>query len=237
MKIEFDDGFSFGKGAFETVKVHNKNPLFLKEHLERLANSLEFFGIEREINPEEIYKYIENVGEENFALKIIVSDKNFILTHREDNYINNYKKFRLKISNSKRNSTSKLVYHKSLCYYENIYEHRLAVKDGFDSALFVNENDEVSECDFSNIYFVKDKKIYTPPTSSGLLNGTMRDFLLENFEIEEMKINFNEIKDFDECFISNSLMGVRNVESIDDYKFKKSDSTEFILDKLKKLGF
>ena len=29
MKIEFDDGFSFGKGAFETIKVVDGDPLFL----------------------------------------------------------------------------------------------------------------------------------------------------------------------------------------------------------------
>ena len=36
MKIEFDDGFSFGKGAFETIKVVKGDPLFLREHLNRL---------------------------------------------------------------------------------------------------------------------------------------------------------------------------------------------------------
>ena len=40
MKIEFDDGFSFGKGAFETIKVVDGDPLFLEKHLERLKKSL-----------------------------------------------------------------------------------------------------------------------------------------------------------------------------------------------------
>ena len=55
MKIEFDDGFSFGKGAFETIKVVDGDPLFLEKHLERLNKSLKFFGIEREID-----EYIES---------------------------------------------------------------------------------------------------------------------------------------------------------------------------------
>lgn len=237
MKIELDDGFFFGKGAFETIKVVDGKPLFLKEHLSRLKNSLEFFGIDRKIDKGEIYKYIEDSGDKNFALKIVISDKNFIITSRADNYRENYKSFRLKISDARRNSTSKMIYHKSLCYFENIYEHRLAASLGYDNALFLNEKGEVSECDFSNIFFVRDEKIYTPPISSGLLKGTMRDFLMKSFDIEEKVITLEEVKNFDECFISNSLMGIRSVESIDDIEFKKSREADKILKNLKNFGF
>lgn len=237
MKIEFDDGFSFGKGAFETIKVVDGYPLFLEKHLERLKKSLKFFGIEREIDEEKIYDYIKNSKEKNFALKLIVSDENFILTSRKDNYRDENKSFRLKISKLRRNSTSKIIYHKSLCYYENIMEHRWAVENGFDSALFLNERDEVCETSFANIFFVRDKKILTPDVSSGLLRGTMRDFLLENFEINEEKICAKDLASFDECFISNSLMGVRNVMSIDEIKFTGRAKTRDIQEKLKIYGF
>lgn len=237
MKIEFDDGFSFGKGAFETIKVVNGEPLFIERHLTRLKNSLKFFGIEKEISEEKIYNYINNLEEKNFALKLIVSDENFILTSRADNYIGKNDSFSLKISNVKRNSTSKIIYHKSLCYYENILEHRWAVDSGYDTALFLNEREEVSETSFANIFFVKNDKIYTPEISSGLLRGTMRDFLLENFEIIEEKIYAKDLDKFDECFISNSLIGVRNVTSIDDVKFCGTEKTRTIQEKLKIYGF
>lgn len=237
MKIEFDDGFSFGKGAFETIKVVKGDPLFLREHLNRLKNSLNFLGIEKEINEEKIYDYIKNSEEKDFALKLIVSDENFILTSRKDNYRDENKSFRLKISKVRRNSTSKIIYHKSLCYYENILEHRWAVENGFDSALFLNERNEVCETSFANIFFVREDKIYTPEISSGLLRGTMRDFLLKNFEIVEEIINAKDLASFDECFISNSLMGVRNVKAIDEIKFTGRDKTRKIQEKLKIYGF
>lgn len=241
MKIEFDDGYSFGKGAFETIKVVDGRPLFLKEHIERLEKSLKFFGINRKIECDKIYDYLSKSEGKNFALKIIVSDENFILTSREDHYKNNYKKFKLKISDAKRNSTSKIIYHKSLCYYENILEHKLANESGYDSSLFFNEKNEVAETSFANIFFVKENKIYTPPISSGILKGTMRDFLLETYEIKEKAINFGELSDFEECFISNSLMGVRNVSLIncekEKIKFSGEDNTKLIQDNLKKFGF
>lgn len=237
MEIEFDDGFSFGKGAFETIKVVKGDPLFLREHLDRLKKSLKFFGIEKEIKEEKIYNYIKNSEEKDFALKLIVSDENFILTSRKDSYRDENKSFSLKISHVRRNSTSKIIYHKSLCYFENILEHRWAVENGFDSALFLNERNEVCETSFANIFFVREDKIYTPEISSGLLRGTMRDFLLKNFEIVEEIINAKDLASFDECFISNSLMGVRNVKAIDKIKFSCDNKTKLIQEKLKNYGF
>lgn len=237
MKIEFDDGFSFGKGAFETIKVVDRKPLFLDAHLKRLNKSLDFFEIRKEIDQEEIYSYIKNENEANFALKIIVSDKNFILSSREDNYKNEDKLFKLKISPVRRNSTSKMVYHKSLSYYENILEHRWAVAKGFDSALFLNERGDVTETSFANIFFVKDEEIFTPILSSGLLKGTMRDYLIKNYKINEKIISNDEIKGFDEVFISNSLMGVRSVLAIDDKIFNQNKIKVKIQKDLEKLGF
>ena len=77
----------------------------------------------------------------------------------------------------------------------------MANESGYDSSLFFNEKNEVAETSFANIFFVKENKIYTPPISSGILRGTMRDFLLENYEIKEKAINFGELSDFEECFI------------------------------------
>ena len=238
MKIEFDYGYSFGKGAFETIKVVDGSPLFLDKHLERLKKSLEFFGISREIEEEKILEYIKSSEDKNFALKLIVSDKNFILTSREDNYRKDNKRFKLIVSEVRRNSSSKMIYHKSLSYYENIMEHRWSLDKGYDSALFINERGEVCETSFANIFFVRDGEIFTPVISSGLLKGTMRDFIIENNRgVREEIIYLDDLKNFDEAFISNSLMGVRNVSLINDIIFNEEDKTNLIQVDLKKYGF
>ncbi|WP_295149622.1 aminotransferase class IV [uncultured Peptoniphilus sp.] len=237
MKIEFDDGYSFGKGAFETIKVVDGRPLFLEKHLERLKKSLEFFGISKEIEEDKILEYIKSSEEKNFALKIIVSDDNFILKSRDDNYRQGNKKFKLIVSDVRRNSSSKMIYHKSLSYYENIMEHKCALEEGYDSSLFINERGEVCETSFANIFFVKDGEIYTPKISSGLLRGTMRDFIIENYKVREEIILLDDLKKFDEAFISNSLMGVRNVSIINNINFNIDEKTKLIQSDLKKYGF
>lgn len=237
MRIEFDDGYSFGRGVFETIKVVDGKPLFLDKHLSRLKKSLRFFGIEKDIDEGKIYAYIKSSEEKNFALKLIVSDKNFILTSRSDNYRDDDKNYKLILSEVRRNSSSKIIYHKSLSYYENIMEHRWAQDQGYDSALFINEREEVCETSFANIFFVSNGEIFTPTISSGLLKGTMRDYILESYKVKEDVISFKDIDTYDEVFISNSLMGVRNVSSINNVNFNKDEVTRLIQRNLKEFGF
>lgn len=47
----------------------------------------------------------------------------------------------------------------------------------------------------------------------------MRDYLLENFSVVEDTIRVGDLKEFDEAFISNSIMGVRPVKSINSLVF------------------
>ncbi|MDU5324097.1 MAG: aminotransferase class IV [Peptoniphilus harei] len=237
MRIEFDDGYSFGRGVFETIKVVDGEPLFLDRHLRRIKKSLRFFEIEKDIDEGKIYAYINSSEEKNFALKLIVSDKNFILTSRSDNYREDNKNYKLILSEVRRNSSSKVIYHKSLSYYENIMEHRWAQDRGYDSALFINEREEVCETSFANIFFVRNGEIFTPTISSGLLKGTMRDYILESYKVKEDVINFKDIDTYDEVFISNSLMGVRNVSSINNVNFNKDEVTRLIQRNLKEFGF
>lgn len=237
MDIKLDEGYTFGKGAFETIAVMDKKPLFLDMHLKRLASTLKFFDIKNKVDLDKIYEYINNHSKKNFALKIIVSDENFIITSRENNYIDNYESFTLKKSEVIKNSSSKLIYHKSLCYYENILEHKIANIEGYKSALFVNERGEITETSTANIFFVKAGVIYTPKLSCGLLKGTMREYLIQNYKIYEDIILYNDLEKYDEIFISNSLMGIRNVSKIDKLHFKNMDITNNILKYLKKYGF
>lgn len=239
MEIILDNGYSFGAGLFETVKVINKKPMFLEKHLKRLNNSLEVLNINKYIERDIIYSYIESEKEENYAIKIMVSDSNTIITKRPDNYININRDIGYRISVSKvlRNSTSLMTYHKTFNYYENIIEKKKAKENGFDEVIFLNEKGEVSEGAVSNIFFIKDNEIYTPKVSSGLLNGTMREYIIENYNVREKDICQKDLKDFDSAFISNSLMGIIPVSYIDKIKYSKSEIEDVIISDLEKLGF
>lgn len=285
--MNFDNGYQFGIGAFETMVVQKGRILFVKEHIKRLNDSLKFLNIDNILDEGFLYDQLQknivlyeeinttdksnttdeinttdkssttnkssttdeintnlgiNIVFENtqitnndyFALKVMVSDKNIIfktrdISYNKEDYVRGYK---LGISKILRNPTSPLVFHKTFHYGENWMEKQKATKQGFDDMLFINIYGEIAETTCCNIFFVKDECIYTPKITCGLLPGVIRGYLCKNFEVVETIIKEEELGEYDECFITNSLVGVMPVKAIKEFKFTHSIVTSKVSDYL-----
>ena len=239
MKLEFDNGFAFGKGLFETIKVVNKRPIMLEKHIARINRSSEILEIENSLVEEEVLDYIEKSQEKNYALKAVISDRNKIFVKREDIYINldRSRGISVNISEVLRNSTSHMVYHKSLNYYDNIIEKKKSRANGHGEVIFVNEKGNIAEGAVSNIFFIKNGEISTPSLDSGILRGTVRDYITENWNVNEREIKKEELENFDSAFITNSLFGIQWIESIENIKYSKDSLIEDIIEKMEKMGY
>ncbi|MGL4991058.1 MAG: aminotransferase class IV [Sarcina sp.] len=229
-----DDGLFFSKGIFETILIKGK-AIFLNEHIERLNKALKILEIDNKVSKESVENFISNNKLNNCILKIVVTDKNLIFTTREIPYKKEqYEKgFDVTISNVLRNSTSSLVYIKSTAYIENILEKNKAKNLGFDDVLFLNENGYLTESSVSNIFFVKDKKIYSPSIEMGLLNGTVRNWVIKNFDVNIGKYKLEDILNADEVFLTNSVVGIIKVKTINDIEF----NSNLVIDKISKKYF
>lgn len=75
------------------------------------------------------------------------------------------------VSGLVKNAGSPVIAHKTGNYLENYMEGQRALKNGFDDVIFLNTKSEITETSKSNIFFVRDGKLYTPHVSSGLLPG------------------------------------------------------------------
>ncbi len=228
MQITLDEGYQFGLGLFETVSVENKRPLFLGWHLERLHQSLDELGISRLVTEAEIMHFLSSQNADHFALKIMVSEKNCIFTTRPNPYTPEMleRGFRLVYSSVYRNETSPLVYHKTMNYGDCILEKRRAASLGADEQIFLNSRGEICEGTATNIFFAKEGRLYTPAVSCGLLPGILRRFLKENFSVTECVLTRDEVAEMEECFVTNSLMGVMPVTSLEEKLFSGGPWTE-----------
>lgn len=231
-ELKLDNGSYFGQGVFETILWLDK-PIFLKEHIERLKEGMEKIGLAPLEEEEELLKFIDSLEVKNKAFKIMVTPLNIVLRVSEIPYKEeDYKKGRnLKISKVLRNSTSILSYIKSSCYIENIIEKRKAVKEGFDDVLFFNENGFLSETSCANIFIIKNNRIFTPKIENGLLRGIIRTWVINNFSVEEGEILYEDLKDADEVFVTNSLMGIMRVNKIEDITYGESSVLDNIINK------
>ena len=158
---------------------------------------------------------------ENGVLKLTVSKENITITSRKNTYTTEqYEKgFELEYSNIRRNETSPFTYMKTLNYSDCIWEKRKAKENGFDEPIFLNTKGEICEGATTNIFFVSKDKIATPPVSSGLLNGIMRQYIMKIANVEERIIRPENISEFTEIFLTNSLLGIMPVKRLGEHTF------------------
>ena len=224
--VSFNSELSkFGIGLFETIKVE-EGPLDLELHMNRMFKSIESLNMNIEYHKEFLTKailnYIDDNKIKNKALRITVFDEGYNIstrpiTYNEETY---NKGFKLTISPIKRGDS--IIYkHKTTNYYENIYTKKYATENNFDDGLFVNYENIILECSMSNIFFIKEDKIYTPHDELPILNGIMKRKILDicknlNIEVIEGEMKIENISKFDFAFISNSLMKAMKISQIDE---------------------
>jgi branched-chain amino acid aminotransferase len=115
-----------------------------------------------------------------------------------------------------RHAAAPLAGVKSISWLPNVWAVAEAVKEGFDEVVLLNERGEVAECTAANIFAVKNRKIYTPPLSSGCLEGVTRGILFEiapeaGISISEQTMRPEDFYSADEVFVSSTnrnLIGV-----------------------------
>ncbi|HET6458851.1 MAG TPA: branched-chain amino acid transaminase [Nitrosopumilaceae archaeon] len=95
-----------------------------------------------------------------------------------------------------------------------------ALKDGYDEAIMLNYNGKVSEGSAENIFLVNNGKIFTPPSSAGILNGITRDSVIkiarsDEISITETSIDREDLYVADEVFMTGTAAEVKSVTEID----------------------
>lgn len=226
-KIYIDNGFYFGEGLFETMLIYNNRILFLREHIDRINEGLKTIGIDKKIEEKEVINALKELKFKDGVLKLVVSEKNNIFTWRKNNYTKAMydNGFKLKMSSLRRNKDSIVTYLKSLNYLDNMSEHRKCKEEGYDEVLFLNSDNEIAEGSVSNIFFIKDNTIYTPNVNCGLLDGTIRKYILKNYSVVEGKFSKDKLLEADEIFLTNSIMGIMPVYKFENRIFKEKKLT------------
>lgn len=114
----------------------------------------------------------------------------------------------------------------------NLIARAKAQAQGFDDALMI-DNGIITEGPTWNIFFGKDNVLTTPTLCCGILPGITRKLLIDaaktaGYTIAERQLTLDDIDQFDYCFASNALAGVKPVSQIDQTTFD-TDSTHLAL--------
>jgi aminodeoxychorismate lyase len=107
-----------------------------------------------------------------------------------------------------------------------------ARENSFDDVFLLNTEGSLSEAISSNVFILTDKKITTPPLSTGCVGGVMRAYLMElmvkkGIKLEEKNITIQDVGSADEVFLTNAVQGIRWVERFKGTEFKNDFILEF----------
>jgi branched-subunit amino acid aminotransferase/4-amino-4-deoxychorismate lyase len=116
-------------------------------------------------------------------------------------------------------------------YLNNILCLREARTRGADEVVILNHAGEVTEAAVSNIGFVRDGVVLTPPMAAGILGGITRGFLLDQVcaaagvAAREAAIRPEDFSACRECFLLSSTKDVTPVGAIDAARFTVGPDT------------
>jgi branched-chain amino acid aminotransferase len=130
---------------------------------------------------------------------------------------------RLALREQGRHAASPLAGVKTTAWLNNVWHLYEAQREGWDEVILLNERGEVSECTAANIFSVKGGTVYTPPLSSGCLEGVTRALLMEiagriGTPFEERTLVPDDLYRADEIFISSTNRTVLTVAEVQGHK-------------------
>ncbi|MFD2630243.1 D-amino-acid transaminase [Oceanobacillus kapialis] len=241
LKYPYEErGLQFGDGIYEVIRIYNGEYYLLQEHVDRLFRSTAAVKINLDVTKEEMTHLLLQLLERN---KMTEDGKVYLQVTRgsapRDHvfpegvpanvyaYVQDLERNTEKINTGVPTITQRDVrwencYIKSLNLLPNVLAKQEAKEKGCYEAI-LHRDGIVTECSSSNVYMVKDGKIYTHPATNNILHGCVR-MRVEKFANElgvpfiEQSFSVEDIADADEMLLSSSTSEVMPIISVDNVK-------------------
>ena len=243
-----DRGLLYGDGVFETLAVEAGRPRFWKRHLARLVAGCARLGIP---HPEE-YRLREEarlaIAESQRAvLKIImtrgeggqgyrsagqVTPTRIIQLHPWPDYPDACRVagVRVRLCRQRLGCNPALAGIKHLNRLEQVLARREWDDPGIREGLLLDGDDRLVEGTMSNLFLFRKGGLLTPELSRCGVAGILRTVVMELAEAIRMPVRvgtvgLSDLREADEVFLTNSVIGIWPVVAVDDSPFPVGEST------------
>ena len=252
----FDSSTMLGDGIWDSLRYHNDNFIFLKEHLDRLYKDAKLIDLKihltRKKLSEELIKTIQiNKMKTDVHLRIIVSrgikstpyqSPRVTISKPTIIIIPEYKKPDIKAYKK----GLKLVTVKTIRGPINVQNPQInslsklncilacieANKKNADEALMFDINGNVATNNSTHFFFVKNNTVFTS-TGKYCVTGITRQKIIDlckknKIKVKEKNFKLNEVLNADEAFCTGSFAGIVPVNQINKkkYSLKKNPITK-----------
>ena len=252
----FDSGFLLGDGVWEGIRLHKSKLVFINEHLNRLFDSARGISLNIPLSKENIISEIKKVLTKNSMnddvhIRLIISRGNKVTPYQNPNanigpinfviipehkktnpeiYLNGITIGRVKTIRPPDNilSTHYNTLSKLNCILASIEANKLS----FDEGIMNDPNGNVSTCNSTNLFFVKDRQIWTS-TGQFCLNGITRGKAIlichkNGIICNETNFTFEDVKNCEEAFVTGTFAGIIPVSKIENRSLQSTNQNSMV---------
>lgn len=229
----FDNALLYAEGLFETLLAFEDHVVLLEEHLDRLYRGVEVTQLQIPVDRKTLARWMlrtvaahpDKVKKLRLTVtsgeaerwtgiqgkpKIILSAAPHQLPRRP---------WRIQVSDLRVDHRSVFRRIKTLSYALHAAALKRAKCERCDDALLLNENGNVAEITSANIFWVRKQTIFTPPLSSGCLEGVTREVTIDQsrklgYRVVEKAEKLDSMLTADEIFLTSSLKLITPISEI-----------------------
>jgi len=228
-----DEGLLRGRAAFETLRVYSGRPFRLEAHLDRLTGSAASIGLpamERRRLQVLVGLVLPRAEHGDASLRLVWTagpaqgvPTAFALLSTVPEWIEGTRErgaTAVSLLGVRASAPWLLPGVKSTSYAVNMAAEAEARRRGVDEALFVDSDGLVLEGTVTNVWWRKEKRLYTPTLDLGILAGVTRATLIElasgcGYAVEEGSYPLGELLGAEGAFTSSSIREVMPLVEVD----------------------
>ncbi|MES2558959.1 MAG: aminotransferase class IV [Bacteroidota bacterium] len=232
--------FIYGDLLFETIRVTDGIPQLMNLHFNRLLQSAKLLKFETDLTMEVFVQALQqSVAEsklQDARVRFVLhrdADGFYTPQHHKTHYfVETFKldttpvvSLNMGIYTDNYKSCNELSSIKSGNALLYVMAGIFAKERGWDDAILLNEHGCLCEATSSNIFMVKQERVFTPALTEGCVAGVMRAHTLEklrhaDYEVHETVITMEQLMDADAVFLTNAIRGVIHVSAIEGKSFQ-----------------
>lgn len=199
---------------FESILWEPGEGWFLLEsHLERMAHGADNFDFaydEAQIR-EALDELVATLGDESYKIRLYLAVDGSVRTEaRTLSQDHVPDPLRIGLARHPIRSDDPLILNKTTD--RTPHNDAKATRPDCEDVLLWNEREELTETTRANLVVRLNDELVTPPLSSGLLNGTFRQWLIDRGKLRERTLTIDEIERFQDMWLISSIRRWYGVE-------------------------
>lgn len=195
-------------GVFETLRVVDGIPLFVKEHGAELRRAATMLGLNLTLDIPGAQK---KLPKRSGRWRWVVTPKGTRALFKAEK-CDPVEPIEVSVATVRLGSQNWDARFKTVSYLTHAQARRMARTP---EVILLNEHRHVASAAGGNLFWRRGERLFTPAHEAGCRCGVVRGFVLKRRQVEEGHFPLDDLFEADEIFLTNSLKGIVSIRNVE----------------------